>query len=48
MYIEYIRSNELVIARTISSRKLQATHRKFDEVMTHREASEQINSEKCL
>jgi len=47
-YIECVQFNELIIASAISSRKLEAARRKFATVMTHRGASKQINSGKCL
>lgn len=47
-YVECIQLNELIIARAVSSRKLQAARWKFATVMTHSGASEQINFEKCF
>jgi hypothetical protein len=35
-YIECLQFNDLIIARTVSSRKLQAARWKFTTVMTHR------------
>jgi len=47
-YIECIQFSEVIIARAVSSMKLQTAHWKSATVMTHRGASEQINSEKCF
>jgi len=47
-YIECIQLSELIIARAVSSRKLQAARWKFATVMTLSGATEQINYKKCF